>query len=108
MHLRTTEEAEILGIDEDQCGEAGYDYAFTNRDIENPHRLVDPSNRHRVILIADDSNSYKEWQDQKALAASTTGSSRGESEKSSPSNLHKTASGEQTASSEVQAVRETV
>ena len=36
LHLRATEEAEILGIDEDQCGEAGYDYAFINRDVEDP------------------------------------------------------------------------
>ncbi|KAM0755731.1 ammonium transporter MEPa [Meredithblackwellia eburnea MCA 4105] len=34
--LRASEEAEIIGIDEDQCGEAGYDYAYINRDVENP------------------------------------------------------------------------
>ncbi|KAK4705162.1 ammonium transporter, Amt family, partial [Phenoliferia sp. Uapishka_3] len=37
LALRASEEAEIIGIDEDQCGETGYDYVFHSRDIENPH-----------------------------------------------------------------------
>lgn len=89
LHLRATEEAEILGIDEDQCGEAGYDYAFINRDVEDPQ-------------------GHKHWLDEKALAESNPVSSRGESEKSSPSNLHKTSSGGAGHSSEVHPVRETV
>lgn len=33
LALRASEEAEIIGIDEDQCGETGYDYAYVNRSV---------------------------------------------------------------------------
>ncbi len=32
--FRSTELAEIIGLDEDQCGEHAYDYAMLNRDLE--------------------------------------------------------------------------
>ncbi|KAL8286274.1 hypothetical protein RQP46_004762 [Phenoliferia psychrophenolica] len=37
LSLRASEEAEIIGIDEDQCGETGYDYVFQSRDVDHPH-----------------------------------------------------------------------
>jgi hypothetical protein len=36
--FRASEEAEIIGVDEDQCGEFAYDYAFVYRDLE--HNVV--------------------------------------------------------------------
>jgi len=32
--FRASETAEIIGVDEEQCGEFAYDYAFINRDLE--------------------------------------------------------------------------
>ncbi|SCV73456.1 BQ2448_7382 [Microbotryum intermedium] len=36
LHLRATEDQEILGIDETECGETGYDFVFMRRDLESP------------------------------------------------------------------------
>jgi len=49
--LRVTAEGEILGVDEDQQGEWGYDYAFIERDIDTDvtqehHDFKNPSSSH--------------------------------------------------------------
>lgn len=51
MHLRASEEAELLGMDDDQLGEFAYDYVEVRRDFlawtpakEDPH-----SDGHRII-----------------------------------------------------------
>ena len=74
-------------------------------------RILKGESRFRIDYFrrADSpDNSHKHWLDEKALAESNPVSSRGESEKSSPSNLHKTSSGGAGHSSEVHPVRETV
>merc|ERR1711939_755607 len=40
FRFRSSEEAEILGIDETECEEAAYDFAFVNRDLENPDEVA--------------------------------------------------------------------
>ncbi|GAA5938091.1 hypothetical protein JCM3775_005338 [Rhodotorula graminis] len=37
LKLRCSEEGEILGIDEDQCGEMGYDYVSIRRELDEEH-----------------------------------------------------------------------
>lgn len=89
--LRANEEGEIIGIDEDQCGEAGYDYAFLNRDIEDP-------------------TGHAHWLEEKAHAAdSKSGSSHtgdDSGEKGSVNSLSKTGNGREGGSAAVQSVAE--
>lgn len=37
LSLRANEEAEIVGIDEAECGELGYDYVSLRRDLDDNH-----------------------------------------------------------------------
>lgn len=39
--LRASEESEILGIDEAECGEASYDYVNVSRDVDSPNEHSD-------------------------------------------------------------------
>jgi len=39
--LRASEEAEIIGIDEAECGETGYDYVSIRRDVDLPNEHSD-------------------------------------------------------------------
>jgi Amt family ammonium transporter len=41
LSLRASEEAEILGIDETECGETGYDYVSLTRDVDRPNEHSD-------------------------------------------------------------------
>ena len=53
LKLRSTEEAEILGIDETELGETGYDFVYLSRDLESPEE-------------------YNEWKAGAATAANST------------------------------------
>ena len=37
LSLRASEESEIIGIDLEETGEVGYDFAYLLRDVESPH-----------------------------------------------------------------------
>jgi Amt family ammonium transporter len=37
LSLRANEESEIVGIDEAECGELGYDYVSLRRDLDDNH-----------------------------------------------------------------------
>jgi len=63
LSFRASEEAEIVGIDEDQNGETGYDYAYIQRDIDSP-------------------NEHSDWLKEKQQTSSASGSTdRVENEK---------------------------
>ncbi|KAI5481446.1 hypothetical protein MNV49_004202 [Pseudohyphozyma bogoriensis] len=49
--LRCSEEAEILGIDEDQCGEVSYDFVQLTRDVDAP-------NEHHEWLNAEKNGGH--------------------------------------------------
>ncbi|KAL7009274.1 hypothetical protein EMMF5_000904 [Cystobasidiomycetes sp. EMM_F5] len=42
LSLRVSEEGELVGCDEDQIGELGYDYAFVRRDVDYTHYSMGP------------------------------------------------------------------
>merc|ERR1711939_828617 len=58
LHLRASEEAELLGMDDDQLGEFAYDYVEVRRDYlawtpatdepEKTESNIDPSDRHGI------------------------------------------------------------
>ncbi|KAG9248544.1 ammonium transporter AmtB-like domain-containing protein [Calycina marina] len=58
LHLRASEEAELLGMDDDQLGEFAYDYVEVRRDYlawtptkdepENQEKSVEPHERHGI------------------------------------------------------------
>ncbi|GAA94019.1 uncharacterized protein L969DRAFT_22364 [Mixia osmundae IAM 14324] len=51
MHFRASEDAEIIGMDEDQCNEFCYDFAYVNRDLEgnyNPEGDSDDSSGTQI------------------------------------------------------------
>lgn len=89
LSLRASEEAEIIGIDEDQCGEAGYDYAFLNRDVEQPHE-------------------HQEWLNEKATRAASVGSSEHEGSEKKDGEDVKTGSPREGGSAAVVATEEMV
>ena len=51
LHLRASEEAELLGMDDDQHGEFSYDYVEVRRDFLawSPHR-VEPAQNGEVVI----------------------------------------------------------
>ncbi|KAK4702337.1 ammonium transporter, Amt family, partial [Phenoliferia sp. Uapishka_3] len=61
LHLRVSEESEILGIDEAELGEASYDYVALRRDIDYPEEHAEwmagsstpPSNRSHEKVSAE-------------------------------------------------------
>lgn len=46
LSLRVSEEGELVGIDEDQIGELGYDYAFVRRDVDYGHHNFSSTGAH--------------------------------------------------------------
>jgi len=46
LSLRASEEAELVGMDEDQIGELGYDYAFVRRDVDYGHHNFSNGGAH--------------------------------------------------------------
>lgn len=46
--FRATEEAEIIGVDEEQCGEFAYDFAYFNRDLEGNY---DPEHGKQLSMM---------------------------------------------------------
>lgn len=63
LHLRASEEAELLGMDDDQLGEFAYDYVEVRRDYlawtpakGDPHdneAQISPSQRHGILAHGD-------------------------------------------------------
>jgi len=63
LHLRASEEAELLGMDDDQLGEFAYDYVEVRRDYlawtpakGDPHdseHQISPSQRHGILEHGD-------------------------------------------------------
>jgi len=63
LHLRASEEAELLGMDDDQLGEFAYDYVEVRRDYlawtpakdepEKTESKVNPSDRHGIPQHSD-------------------------------------------------------
>jgi Amt family ammonium transporter len=46
--FRATETAEIIGVDEEQCGEFAYDFAYFNRDLEGNY---DPEHGQKLSMM---------------------------------------------------------
>ena len=63
LHLRASEEAELLGMDDDQLGEFAYDYVEVRRDYlawtpakDEPEKIeshVEPQDRHGIAQHSD-------------------------------------------------------
>ncbi|SGZ12270.1 BQ5605_C028g10492 [Microbotryum silenes-dioicae] len=57
LHFRATEDQEILGIDETECGETGYDFVFMRRDLESPEDVDALNNGASATLSRSSSGS---------------------------------------------------
>lgn len=70
LKLRSSEEAEILGIDETELGETGYDFVYLRRDLESPEEHSDWKAQGGVST-AGHSNSSQEKVEKSAPAPAT-------------------------------------
>ncbi|ORY84684.1 ammonium transporter MEPa [Leucosporidium creatinivorum] len=57
LKLRASEDSEILGIDETECGETGYDFVYFTRDLESPEDVHGLEHKNPVGISSSHNSS---------------------------------------------------